>query len=1102
MAHIQHRTLSSDVRHPSLESKSTENNLKGRKVTASEAIRNEYYQTQQYGQLRAYSEGALHPVDEDEEDFVCRPGGVSYAPLKPPDPGSVYSLSDTGSIISLRTEYNTDDTQSISSMRTMDSFGKTRSTIFESKSGSEPKVVLDEGWAQRGSRRSRMHSGSSSGSSNGLLSRLSRTTAPMRAKLSAMSRSSNHLHSPSLSIPLVRRTAESVYNFPVTKKKIGHRSKGERSHSFSWDRPTMLEQCVNEQIVYPALLSKAAIALKDRITLRTKVKDNISYTNVFDGKEAVDKLTFLIKTTDRNIPVLLGRALDYQSFFHNVDYEHRLRDSEHEIYRFTEHAELPNGVFTPLTECYSPTCTNKNACYSVFCPRRFSQFQKTAVGSRWVKKEDRLWIMTVPKEVQEQLGNEERKRQENIFELVYTESDFVKDLTYLEELWMVPLLNDSCLDVERRAWFVRDVFWNVKDIYNINVKLAEALLKRQRENPVVYQVGDIMLGHVDNFGPFVEYGAHQIYSRHTFETEKNTNSAFYAFVESIERLPQSRKLELNGFLTKPTIRLGRYNLLLREILKHTPPDHPDQVALPQTMQIIDKYLSLVNHATGIAENKFNLKMLNEKLCDKHPGDIGTGVESSDMQIFLLDNYLLITKPKSVQNNDKYKMYRKVSSLSDLQLIQFQQPIPLALLAVAMPDQMKRSILPYSRNNSSSSLLSTSQVDIPPPSSNKNGYPISFIYLGRNGFGPITLYATTFAGRRQWITKIEDQKNALMEKQKLFDVMPISQKFFNVFNKVNCAVMSEQSIILGSDHGVYIKKEPESKELVRILALEKVSQIDILEQSNLILVLADKILYTYSLETLLSSDSNKRGRKISSHVSFFKMGRVVHRDDDKPVERTLVCFVRYNAMTSTIRALEPYASTDSKKKKKNTLGLFMRNLSEGLKVYKDLYIPGEATSIQYFKNIICVGGAKGFQMVNIASAEVQSVLDPNDENHQLILQREGLRPISMFRHPDGSILLCYNELAFYIDKKGKRLRRDWTISWEGSPTSFAFYFPYILAFDSTFIEIRHMDTGNLVQVIQGQNIRCLKPDSTSAIYCVMDDRASGNELIFELKFLKQ
>ena len=178
-----------------------------------------------------------------------------------------------------------------------------------------------------------------------------------------------------------------------------------------------------------------------------------------------------------------------------------------------------------------------------------------------------------------------------------------------------------------------------------------------------------------------------------------------------------------------------------------------------------------------------------------------------------------------------------------------------------------------------------------------------------------------------------------------------------------------SVIIGSNQGVYYRKDDKSEHLSRLLATDKVSQIDVLEASGLILVLAEKILYTYSIDSLLAEDSAKRGRKLSSHVSFFKVGTIFK---DTPSEKTLVCFVRYNAITSTIRALEPHAGTE--KKSKSKLGRLMRGSGgEGLKVYKDLYLPAEALSIQYFKNIICVGSAKGFQMVDLASTGVQSNL---------------------------------------------------------------------------------------------------------------------------------
>ncbi|KAI9495281.1 CNH domain-containing protein [Zychaea mexicana] len=969
-----------------------------------------------------------------------------------------------------------------------------------------------------------------------------------------------------------------MLNMPITPIKTMMRSQGERSRSFSFSndndsisrgenstdesRKVLGEHqgAISTRKIYPALLSKVAEMLQERITVTKKVKDSIEHKDVFDGKEAVDKLVWFIGTKDRNLALLVGRALDAQKFFHDVNYEHRLRDSPNELYQFrhppnlrrgqhrfpgepeeedeedeksefnfmdnvgNDDDHLPNGVFTILTDCYSPTCTRENLCYSVFCPRRLEQQQvkqktlhRSSSKSSLVEREDRLWITTVPKLVSSKLSTEEKKRQENIFELIYTERNFVDDLSYVQKHWITPLLEGDYIPVERRNHFVQEVFWNISEVCEMNSMLATALEERQKASPVVDQVGDIMLQHVASFGPFVQYGSHQMISRHVFETEKATNLLFAQFVETTERLPQSRKLELNGYLTKPTTRLGRYNLLLREILKHTPSGHPDHEYIPKAMNVISEFLSDVNHETGKIESRFNIRLLIEKLSYKAPINVderftnlhldaenreiimkgplkrkgASQSESADLQVFLLDHCVVIVKQKFVNNLERYKIYKK--------------PIPLALLSISFPDQSSRrgsSILPYGRPSLSNSISSLNNIDAitaaaaaAPPSSpvaSNKGYPITFNYLGRRGLSPITLYAGTLHNRRQWVDKIQGQRQTLMEKQKVFDIRTINSRFFNSFNRVTCAASYGDSVVIGSNQGVYIKKDNNSEHLVRLLATDKVSQIDVLEPSGLILVLAEKILHTYSIDSLLVENSAKRGRKLSSHVSFFKVGTIFQ---GTPSEKTLVCFVRYNTITSTIRALEPHAGTV--KKSKSKLGRLMRGSGEGLKVYKDLYLPGEALSIQYFKNIICVGSAKGFQMVDLASTEVQSVLDPSDDSHHALLHRENIKPISMFRHPNGNILLCYNEMAFYIDKKGRRAKPEWMIRWEGQPTAFALSYPYIAAFDSTFIEVRHMKTGDLVQVIPGKNIRCLKPDAMDTIYCAMDDPVLGSELVFEL-----
>jgi len=81
-------------------------------------------------------------------------------------------------------------------------------------------------------------------------------------------------------------------------------------------------------IVYPALLSRVAIALRERLILGDKQKDGLTYPNAFTGSEAVDLIAYVIKTSDRNLALLLGRALDAQRWFHDVTYVHRYADPE------------------------------------------------------------------------------------------------------------------------------------------------------------------------------------------------------------------------------------------------------------------------------------------------------------------------------------------------------------------------------------------------------------------------------------------------------------------------------------------------------------------------------------------------------------------------------------------------------------------------------------------------------------------------------------------------------------------------------------------------------------------------------------------------------
>lgn len=196
-------------------------------------------------------------------------------------------------------------------------------------------------------------------------------------------------------------------------------------------------------------------------------------------------------------------------------------------------------------------------------------------------------------------------------------------------------MGDESPVIGDKTSLVKAIFLNIEEIYETNHQLSQALLNRQSESPVVEKIGDVMLSHAQKLQPFVLYGAHQLVGKYAFETEKSTNPSFAEFVSKTERLPQSRKLELNGYLTKPTTRLGRYNLLLREILKHTPKEHPDQKDIPKAMAEIAKFLSDVNKETGITENRFELERLDDRLVNKHISNMVMGeIKVKNILIFL------------------------------------------------------------------------------------------------------------------------------------------------------------------------------------------------------------------------------------------------------------------------------------------------------------------------------------------------------------------------------------------------------------------------------------------------------------------------------------
>jgi hypothetical protein len=107
-----------------------------------------------------------------------------------------------------------------------------------------------------------------------------------------------------------------------------------------------------------------------------------------------------------------------------------------------EREELPTGVITLLTSCYSPSCALglPGKCYAYGCPRGYQAGaalgrQLSAQESGPSEKETTVeWVDSVDADVVRNLPESERRRQEVIWQVVKKEEQYVQDLDTIVEV--------------------------------------------------------------------------------------------------------------------------------------------------------------------------------------------------------------------------------------------------------------------------------------------------------------------------------------------------------------------------------------------------------------------------------------------------------------------------------------------------------------------------------------------------------------------------------------------------------------------------------------------------------------------------------------------
>jgi hypothetical protein len=68
--------------------------------------------------------------------------------------------------------------------------------------------------------------------------------------------------------------------------------------------------------------------------------------------------------------------------------------------------------------------------------------------------------------------------------------------------------------------------------------------------------------------------------------------------------------------------------------------------------------------------------------------------------------------------------------------------------------------------------------------------------------------------------------------------------------------------------------------------------------------------------------------------------------------------------------------------------------------------------------------------------------------------------------------CSADLGCLVDQAGQPADSNYYIEWERKATAFARHGPHLLLFSSGYIEVRNIDTGKLVRMVEANELRPL------------------------------
>ncbi|XP_050991050.1 rho guanine nucleotide exchange factor 26 isoform X1 [Labeo rohita] len=210
----------------------------------------------------------------------------------------------------------------------------------------------------------------------------------------------------------------------------------------------------------------------------------------------------------------------------------------------------------------------------------------------------------------EMLNQEERKRQEAIFEVISSEHSYLHSLEILVRLFK----NSNELGETINKTDHHHLFSNIVDVCEASKKFFKELEDRHQQNIVIDDISDIVIRHAQsNFDPYVTYCSNEVYQQRTLQRLLNKSPSFKEVLTRIEAHPDCRNLPMISFLILPMQRVTRLPLLMDTIGQKTPKDSAPYEACKKALHVVSKLVRKCNEGARTMERTEMMYTINSQL---------------------------------------------------------------------------------------------------------------------------------------------------------------------------------------------------------------------------------------------------------------------------------------------------------------------------------------------------------------------------------------------------------------------------------------------------------------------------------------------------------